>query len=42
MTRYNDEPSMSPEHAALIDGYCEGVDRVLEYVESVYPAMPGR
>lgn len=41
MTRYNDEPPMTPEYAAEVFGYCEGVDRVLEYIESIhaYPKL---
>lgn len=38
MTRYNDEPYVPGEQ---LDGYQEGVDRVLEYVESThsYPKL---
>lgn len=41
MTRYNDEMPMTPEYAAVIGGYREGVDRVLEYVEAIhaYPKL---
>lgn len=37
MTRYNDER----EDADEIQGYVEGVDRVLEYIESIhaYPKL---
>lgn len=41
MTRYNDTPSFTPEYAAELHGYQEGVDRVLQYVESIhaYPKL---
>lgn len=41
MTRYNDEMPMSPEYAAEVGGYQEGVDRVLKYVEAIhaYPKL---
>lgn len=41
MMRYNDEPELGGEGAEEIDGYVEGVDRVLEYIESIhaYPKL---
>lgn len=41
MTRYNDEMPMTPEYAAELGGYRDGVDRVLEYVEAIhaYPKL---
>lgn len=41
MTRYNDEPAAGGEGTETIEGYQEGVDRVLEYIESThsYPKL---
>jgi len=41
MTRYNYEPLAGGEGTEEIEGYREGVDRVLEYVESIhaYPKL---
>lgn len=36
MTRYNDNPELGGEGAEGIEGYVEGVDRVLEYIESIH------
>lgn len=41
MTRYNDVPAAGGEGVEEIDGYRDGVDRVLEYIESIhaYPLL---
>lgn len=36
VTRYNDEPAAGGEGTETIEGYQEGVDRVLEYIESIH------
>lgn len=36
MTRYNDEPAAGGEGTEEIQGYREGVDRVLTYIESIH------
>lgn len=41
MTRYNDEPAAGGEGTEELDGYREGVDRVVTYIESIhaYPKL---
>lgn len=41
MTRYNDEPAVGGDETETLEGYQEGVDRVLEYIESIhaYPLL---
>lgn len=36
MTRYNDEPDLGGEGTENIEGYREGVDRVLTYIDSIH------
>lgn len=36
MTRYRDEPAAGGEGTEEIEGYREGVDRVLEYIVSIH------
>lgn len=41
MTRYHDDTKFLPSVAIEIEGYQEGVDRVLKYIESIhrYPKL---
>lgn len=36
VTRYNDEPAAGGEETEAIEGYRDGVDRVVEYIVSIH------